>query len=210
MALPDITQRLKLQAEGVKETEASSANIHKNLVGAAQAAEALARAQAANARKASAQTPRENLEYNQMRGTAGVTGAAARDFADQSRGLGPLIRLYAAFAANVFALSAAFGVLRNAADTSNLIDGLNTLGAVSGKALGTVAKQLVQASDGAISLRDAMSSVAMTSSAGMTSQNILRLGAVAKSASLALGVNMPDALNRLSRGITKLEPELLY
>jgi len=209
MALPDITQRLKLQAEGVKETETSSANIHKNLAGAAKAADALARAQSDSRRKAAAQSPRENLEYNQMRGTAGVTGAAARDFADQSRGLGPLIRLYAAFAANVFALSAAFGVLRNAADTSNLIEGLNTLGAVSGKALGTVAKQLTQASDGAISLRDAMSSVAMTSSAGMTSQNILRLGAVAKSASLALGVNMPDALNRLSRGIVKLEPELL-
>ena len=85
MALPDITQRLKLQAEGVKETEASSANIHKNLVGAAQAAEALARAQAANARKATLKTTQENLEYGQMRGTAGATGAASRDFAEQSR-----------------------------------------------------------------------------------------------------------------------------
>ena len=209
MALPDITQRLKLQAEGVKETEASSANIHKNFAGAAKAADTLTRAQAANARKAAAQSPRENLEYNQMRGIGQVTGAASRDFADQSRGLGGLVRLYATFAANIFAVSAAFNVLRNAADTTNLVAGLDTLGAQSGKALGTVAKQLAQVSDGAISMREAMSSTAMTSSAGMTSQNILRLGMVAKNASFALGISMPDAINRLSRGITKLEPELL-
>ena len=208
MALPDITQRLKLQAEGVQEVEQSSANIHRNLRAAADAQEALNR-NATAARKAAAATTRENVEYNQMRGIAGATGAAGRDFADQARGLGGLVRLYATFAANIFAVSAAFNVLRNAADTTNLINGLNTLGAVSGKSLGNLSKQLAAASDGAISLREAMSSVAMTSSAGMTNQNILRLGAVAKSASIALGVSMPDALNRLSRGIVKLEPELL-
>lgn len=209
MANDTITARLKIQAEGLREADRDTKSIHDNLVNARRAADALNRAQADTARKAAARNPRENLEYTQMRGIGQQTGAAGRDFADQARGLGPLIRLYAAFAANVFALSAAFGVLRNAADTTNLIAGLNTLGATSGKALGTVAKQLAEASDGAISLRDAMSSVAMTSSAGMTSQNILRLGTVAKNASLALGVNMPDALNRLSRGIVKLEPELL-
>jgi hypothetical protein len=209
MANDTITARLKIQAEGLREADRDTKSIHDNLVNARRAADALNRAQADTARKAAARNPRENLEYTQMRGIGQQTGAAGRDFADQARGLGPLIRLYAAFAANVFALSAAFGVLRNAADNTNLIAGLNTLGATSGKALGTVAKQLAEASDGAISLRDAMSSVAMTSSAGMTSQNILRLGTVAKNASLALGVNMPDALNRLSRGIVKLEPELL-
>ena len=209
MALPDITQRLKLQAEGVQETERSSSNIHKNLLGAAQAAETLSRTQADSARKATLKTTQENIEYGQMRGTAGVTGAASRDFAEQSRGLGGLVRLYATFAANIFAVSAAFNVLRNAADTTNLVAGLNTLGATSGRALGTLAKQLADASDGAISLREAMTSTAMTSSAGMSSQNILRLGAVAKNASIALGISMPDAINRLSRGIVKLEPELL-
>lgn len=35
------------------------------------------------------------------------------------------------------------------------------------------------------------------------------MGEVAKKASQALGINMSDALSRISRGITKLEPELL-
>jgi hypothetical protein len=43
----------------------------------------------------------------------------------------------------------------------------------------------------------------------MSAKNIERLALVAKNASLALGIAMPDALNRLSRGIVKLEPELL-
>jgi len=209
-----ITARLKLQAEGVKETAEDTGKIRNNLDQSTEALQRFNRA-ASGAQKvraaamAGAANSRENLEYNQMRGIAGATGAASRDFAEQSRGLGGLVRLYATFAANIFAVSAAFNVLRDAANTSSLIEGLNTLGAVSGKSLGSLSKQLVQASDGAISLSEAMSSVAMTSSAGMTSQNILRLGAVAKNASIALGISMPDALNRLSRGVTKLEPELL-
>lgn len=214
MANQEITARLKLQSEGLTEAANEASRTHKELVGATKAAEQFNRASggAQKARQAAysgAMSPQENLAYRQQKGIAELTGAASRDFAKQAQGLGGLVRLYATFAANIFAVSAAFNVLRNAADTTNLINGLNTLGAVSGKALGTLANQLTQASDGAISLRDAMSSVAMTSSAGMSSQNILRLGAVAKSASIALGVSMPDALNRLSRGIVKLEPELL-
>lgn len=227
MADQTVTIRANVQTTGLDNAVNSSSQVHENLSASARAAQqlersannagdALRRAAAAGggsktgrAAMAGSRTPQENLEYGQMRGSAGATGAAARDFAEQSRGLGGLVRLYATFAANIFAVSAAFNVLKNAADTTNLIAGLNTLGAVSGKSLGTVAKQLSEASDGAVSLREAMSSVAMTSSAGMTNQNILRLGAVAKTASLALGVSMPDALNRLSRGIVKLEPELL-
>lgn len=148
-------------------------------------------------------------EYGRARGSAGITGASARDFANQSQGLGGLVRLYATYAANVFAVSAAFSALKQAADTTNLVSGLNSLGAVSGKSLGALSKQLVAATDGAISFREAMAATAATSTSGMTNENIRRLAGVAKTASLALGVSMPDALNRLSRGITKLEPELL-
>jgi hypothetical protein len=148
-------------------------------------------------------------EYGRARGSAGATGASARDFANQAQGLGGLVRLYATLAANVFAASAAFTALSNAADTTNLVKGLDTLGAASGQALGSLSKRLVEATDGAVSLREAMTATATASSAGMSGKNIERLALVAKNASLALGVAMPDALNRLSRGIVKLEPELL-
>lgn len=148
-------------------------------------------------------------EYGRARGSAGSTGAGARDFANQAQGLGGLVRIYATFAANLFAVSAAFGALKNAADTTNMVKGLDQLGAQSGRSLGTLAQDLVKATDGAVSLREAMTATAQTTAAGMTSENLKRLAAGARNVSQALGVAMPDALSRLSRGITKLEPELL-
>lgn len=150
-----------------------------------------------------------NQEYNRGRGSMGTTGASARDFANQAQGLGGLVRLYATYAANIFAVGAAFRALSNAMDTANLVRGLDQLGAASGTALGSLSKRLVQTTDGAISLREAMEATAKASSSGMSSENILRMGKVAKQASQALGVDMADAVNRLTRGITKLEPELL-
>jgi hypothetical protein len=123
--------------------------------------------------------------------------------------VGGLVRLYATYAANVFAVSAAFNALSAAQDTANMVQGLNQLGAASGVALGNLSKNLVKVTDGAVSLREAMEATVKASSSGMVSKDILRMGEVAKKASQALGINMPDALSRISRGITKLEPELL-
>ena len=147
--------------------------------------------------------------YGTLRATGVGTGAAGRDFAKESQGLGGLVRLYATYAANVFAVSAAFGALSNAMNTTNMIKSLDQLGASSGKNLGTVAQNIVRLTDGAINLRDSMQAVAQASSAGIASKDIERLAMVAKNASLSLGISMPDALSRLSRGVTKLEPELL-
>jgi len=94
-------------------------------------------------------------------------------------------------------------------DTTNMVKGLDQLGASSGMALGSLSKDLVNAADGAISLRDAMDAVAKGSAAGLSSTQILRMGDAAKKASQALGLSMPDAISRLSRGIAKIEPELL-
>jgi hypothetical protein len=148
-------------------------------------------------------------DYGSARGSAGLTGASARDFANQAQGLGGLVRLYATYAANVFAVSAAFTALSNAADTANLIKGMNQIGAASGVALGSLSKRLVEVTDGAISMREAMETVTKGISSGMSTNQILEIGNVAKKASQALGVDMTDAVSRLSRGITKLEPELL-
>jgi hypothetical protein len=156
-----------------------------------------------------ATTPtQEGLEYGRARAAVG-TGAAGRDFANQAQGLGGLVRLYATYAANLFAVSAAFRALSEAMDTSNMVKGLDQLGAATGRNLGGLSKRLVELTDGAISFRESMQAVAQTTSGGMSSKNIERLALVAKNASMALGVSMPDAITRLSRGITKLEPELL-
>ena len=146
--------------------------------------------------------------YDTARGTVG-TGAGGRDFAKQSRELDGLVRLYAVYAANIFAAGAAFRALSEAMDTSNMIQGLNQLGAASGVAMGGLAKRFAEASGGAISLRESMEATAKAVSSGLSQTQFLKLGEVAKKASQALGVNMSDAVSRLTRGITKLEPELL-
>ena len=150
----------------------------------------------------------QEKEYKQASGIRG-TGASARDFAKESQGLGGLVRLYATVAANLFAVGAAFNALKEAMNTTNMVEGLNQLGATSGQSLGTLSKNLVTATGGALSLRDAMEATAKATAAGMTSKQLMQLGDVARKASQTLGLSMTDAVSRLSRGITKLEPELL-
>jgi len=160
-------------------------------------------------RPAAQKQPGEGTEYGRARGSMGTTGASARDFANQAQGLGGLVRLYATVAANLFAVGAAFNALREAMNTSNMIEGLNQLGAQSGQSLGILAKNLAAASGGAISLREAMEATVKATSSGMSSKQLMELGKVARNASQALGLTMSDAISRLTRGITKLEPELL-
>ena len=148
-------------------------------------------------------------DTNLSRAVGGDTGAEGRDFAKQARGLGGLVHVYATFAANLFAVSAAFTALKAAADTTNMIKGLDQLGAASGRGLGALSKQLVEITGGAITLRDAMTSVAQASAAGLGNKQIQDLAVVAAKASNALGIGMTDAISRLSRGISKIEPELL-
>lgn len=167
---------------------------------------------ASKALQAAAAKPEPGMsgqEYNKARSLTGASGASARDFADQSRGLGGLVRLYATYAANIFAVGAAFNALKGAMDTTNMIRGMDQLGAVSGVAIGTMAKNLVAATDGALSLREAAQATTKVISSGIDSSAVEKIGKVAKGASQALGIDMQDAVNRLSRGITKLEPELL-
>lgn len=188
MAGNTINFELKLNSNIKQETQ-DAREFHKTISAAAAAA--------------------QNIEYGRARGAMGGTGASARDFANQAQGLGGLVRVYATVAANAFAAASAFNALKQAADTTTLQEGLNQLGAASGMALGNLAKSFVTATDGAISFRDAATAAAKATSAGLSSRQFLQIGESAKRASQALGIDMNDAVNRLTRGITKLEPELL-
>lgn len=202
----NINLNLQDQSNSIKNRTDEVKNLNKEL----QKSQNLATGTKSGSRAAAASLGAgENIEYGRARGSMGSTGASGRDFANQAQGLGGLVRLYATYAANVFAVSAAFSALSNAMDTSNMVKGLDQLGAASGVAMGALAKQFTEASGGAISLRESMEATAKAISSGMTQKQFLQLGDVAKKASQALGVNMSDAVSRLTRGITKLEPELL-
>ena len=151
----------------------------------------------------------ENIDYRNARGVAGTAGGGARDFAKQAQGLGGLVRLYATFAANIFAVSSAFMALDKAAQFTQMIEGAKALEASTGAALRNIADQMKNVTDGALSMQESMRLTALGSAAGLSQKKILELTKGAKGASLALGRDMSDSIDRVIRGVAKLEPELL-
>jgi hypothetical protein len=203
---------VNVDAPGLENVNALAKQLKVTLEGAAKAAAKVIVPRAMNQaahKGAMAQGLEAGRDSSTARSLGAGTGASARDFAKQAQGLGGLVHVYATFAANIFALSAAFNALSKAADTTNMVKGLDQLGAQSGKSLGSLAKQMVAVSDGALSMKDAITNTALATAGGMTSDAILRMTKVAKNASLALGRDLPDSMNRLTRGIVKVEPELL-
>ena len=154
----------------------------------------------------------DEVNYKLNQGTIGAS-SAARSFSklNQAIGNGPngLVGAYATLAANAFAVSAAFNQLRSAAQVEQMMKGLETQGARTGKNLKGLSQDLQELTNYSISAADAMQATALMSSAGFTSKGMRDLTTVANNAALALGRNVPDALDRISKGVTKLEPELL-
>jgi len=152
-----------------------------------------------------------NLEggtYGVARGTVG-TGAQGRDFAKQAQGLGGLVHVYATFAANIFAVGAAFNALKTAMDFEVMLKGAKLLEASTGASIRNMADTMKQMTEYAISSKEALQLTTLASSAGLTRQQIEGLTKGAKGASIALGRDMSDSITRVIRGVTKLEPELL-
>ena len=148
----------------------------------------------------------------QQKGVAGATSNSTKAFSKMNQTMGGsngLVAAYAGLAANIFALTAGFGALSRAARATQLEQGLLAMGEASGLAMHTLSRGLVEATGHAISLEESMRSVALITSAGIDAGSIERFGQVARKAATALGRDVQDSISRLTRGVTKLEPELL-
>ena len=138
------------------------------------------------------------------------TSNSSKAFSKQAQTIGGgLVPIYATIAAQVFAVTAAFRALQDAMETRNMIEGQKAFGAVTGNAFATMTQSVQQATANMITFKEAASAVAIGSAAGLTRTQLEGLGTAAKNASLALGRDVTDAFNRLIRGVTKAEPELL-
>jgi len=139
--------------------------------------------------------------------------SASKGFSKMNQTIGGgssgLVGAYATLAANVFAATAAFQVLKEAAAFENLISGLEAVGAAAGRNLTFASEKLVEVSGFALSTERAMRSMALGVSSGFSTEQMEKLTTVARGASLALGRDMGDAMDRLTRGAAKLEPEIL-
>ena len=75
---------------------------------------------------------------------------------DGGGGAGGLVRAYALLAANVFALSMAFGVLSRSAQIDTLTESMEQLGVVSGRSITALARDLQMASGFGMSFAESM------------------------------------------------------
>jgi hypothetical protein len=153
-----------------------------------------------------------DLYDTQAKGVIG-TANSSKSFSKLAQtigsGGGGLVGAYATLAANAFAVSAAFNALRSAAQVEQMMKGLEVQGARTGRSLVSVSSEVQKLTGYSISTADAMKATALMSSAGFSTKGMEDLTKVATNAALALGRNVPDALDRISKGVTKLEPELL-
>jgi hypothetical protein len=139
-----------------------------------------------------------------------ATANSTKNFANMARGIsGSLVPAYATLAANIFALTAVFGFLRQAADYRVLQQGQAAYAAVTGVAYKTLTNTIIEATDAQITYADAAQAAAIGTAAGLSPEQLGKLGEAAKTVSIALGRDLTDSFNRLIRGTTKAEPELL-
>jgi len=149
-----------------------------------------------------------NLSRN-MQGASKRTANTTKEFSKLQQGMGGVVGIYATIAAQVFAVSAAFQFLKSASDVSNLIAGQEALGAVSGVAYKTLTAGIREATAGQLSFAEASRAAAIGTASGLSPDQLNGLANAAKNASVALGRDLTDSFNRLIRGTTKAEPELL-
>jgi len=150
----------------------------------------------------------KDLDRN-LRGTAKMTSNGTKEFSKMQQGMGGLVGAYATLAAQIFAVSAAFQFLSNASQITNLIEGQRAMGNVTGVAYGTITDRVIEATDAQLKYGDAARAAAIGTAAGLQAGQLTELANAAKNASFALGRDLTDSFNRLIRGVTKAEPELL-
>ncbi len=145
-----------------------------------------------------------------LRGAASMSSNTTKNFSKMTQGInGGIVPAYAELAARVFAVTAAFRFLQEAADTRNLVQGQKAFGALMGTNYAGITKALQEATDGQLRFADAAQATAIGTAAGLTEKQLVGLSTAAKNVSFALGRDLTDSFNRLIRGVTKAEPELL-
>ena len=145
-----------------------------------------------------------------LKGAAQASSNSTKNFSKMAQGIsGGLVPAYATLAAQLFAISAAFQFLKDAGNLQTLQAGQIAYAGSTGIAMRTLTNDIIAATDAQISFQDASSASAIGVAAGLSADQLTRLGAAAKSTSIILGRDVTDSFNRLVRGVTKAEPELL-
>lgn len=196
----EVKVKIKVDDDG------SLSKVEKEARGASKATEDLGN-------KTEKATQKRNRFHKGEKGVAGATSNSTKAFAKQAQTIGGgssgLVGAYAVLAANVFALSAAFNFFKRAADVANLEKGQVQFAANTGTAIKSITHNLREASDGMLGFQEAAQASAIGLAKGFSPKQMEQLAVGARKASTALGRDFGDAFDRLVRGVSKAEPELL-
>ena len=144
-----------------------------------------------------------------MQAMSGRVESGTKGFARMQQGTGGLVQSYAILASTLFALGAAFRAMENAANIENQTKGFRALAQITGTSLLSITESVRSATGSMLDFQTAAQQTAIASAAGFTADQIRFLAEGAKLASVTLGRDLTDSFNRLIRGVTKAEPELL-
>ena len=145
-----------------------------------------------------------------LKSLSNQTSNSTKAFSKQAQTIsGGLVPIYATLAAQVFAISAAYRFMAESANFKNLLDGQLAYGTLTGNMYSVLATDIRDATKAQISFSEASQAAAIGSAAGLSGEQLERLSTAALNTSVALGRDLTDSFNRLVRGVTKAEPELL-
>lgn len=144
-----------------------------------------------------------------LKGVGQQSANASKNFAKFSGGMDGLVGVYASLAAQLFAVSAAFQFLKGAGNLESLKAGQQAYAAGTGVALRTLTNDIINATNAQVTFSDAAQAAAIGTAAGLSADQLTKLGKSAADAGQILGRDVTDSFNRLVRGVTKAEPELL-
>ena len=122
---------------------------------------------------------------------------------------GALTAAYAMVYANVYAVTEVFRQLSVAASDARLLEVTDTLSAAKGANVEVAAAAMRDVLEGSLSVQESMRLATASISKGFTTDQLAELTLVARRASVALGLDLTDAMNRVTKGIAKQEIELL-
>ena len=132
-----------------------------------------------------------------MKGVSAQSSSGTKNFSKMSQGMtGGLVPAYATLAAQIFAVTALFRFLKEAADYRVLIEGQKAFAAETGIAYRSIAKSMQDATDGQITYKDASQAAAIGSAAGLNPDQLNRLATSARNVSIALGRDVTDSFKR--------------
>jgi methyl-accepting chemotaxis protein len=146
---------------------------------------------------------------NSARGLSGQGRNQKRAFSELAFSMNPLTSLYASIAINVYALSEAFRVLNEASNFDRLLSQTASFSAsVSGINVRGLANDMSELSGGILSVRESMQFAIKGAAFNFTAEQLESLTVGARKASIALGRDFTDSMDRVLRGISKQEIEL--